>query len=121
MADAIKQVVLPDGTPVWARISLAEGAAGNYTQTGFGDAVAAKVEGLNELVKGVAGSLREATRRARPDEVTVEFGIELTGGPGKVFSLLAAGESKAAINVTLTWKGGSLAAPDGATGGSDGA
>jgi hypothetical protein len=118
MGDEVTQVVLPDGTPVWVRIS---GSDQRYSETGFGDRMAARVEGLGELVRGVAGSIRDATRQARPDEVTVEFGVELTAKSGKVVSMLADGEAKGAITVSLTWKGGSQAAPDGAPGGSEGA
>lgn len=106
MADEPTRVVLPDGTEVWARVAGAASlgdAGGRYRETGFGDRVAARVQGLNDLVRGVAGSLREATAQARPDQVTVEFGIELAARPGGVVGLLADGEAKAAIQVSLSW------------------
>ncbi|MER6462579.1 CU044_2847 family protein [Streptomyces sp. NPDC048409] len=110
-ATRIARVRLPDGTPVWARISGAEELAVpsgelSYTDTGFGERVEASVESLNALVRGVARSLAEPLRAVRPDEVSVEFGIELTAKAGKVVGLLADGEAKAAITVTLSWKGG---------------
>jgi hypothetical protein len=113
MTDEPTRVVLPDGTVVWARIAGAERLAtggGSYVETGFGEQVAARVEGLTELVRGLAGALRDATRRAGPDEVSVEFGIDLTAAPGKIVGMLAGGEAKAAITVTLTWNGSSRAA-----------
>lgn len=58
------------------------------------------------MVTGVARSLAEPLRAVRPDEVSVEFGIELTAKAGKVVGLLADGEAKGAIKVTLTWNGG---------------
>ncbi|MET8325785.1 CU044_2847 family protein [Streptomyces sp. NPDC005181] len=112
----ITRIELPDGTPVWARISGAEELerrpAGNglsYTDTGFpdfADQVQARVESLQGVVIGVARSLAEPLRAVRPDEVSVEFGIELTAKAGKVVGLLADGEAKGAIKVTLTWNGG---------------
>ncbi|MGK5631810.1 CU044_2847 family protein, partial [Streptomyces sp. URMC 123] len=109
MSDGVIRVELPDGTPVWARISGAEEVAGprrgGYTDTRFADRVTARVEGLQPLVAGVARSLASALRAARPDEVSVQFGIELAGRAGKVVGLLADGEAKGAISVTLTWRG----------------
>ncbi|WP_078877221.1 CU044_2847 family protein [Streptomyces sp. 150FB] len=105
------RIELPDGTPVWARISGAaelERPSGelSYADTGFAEQVRARVESLSGVVTGVARSLAEPLRAVRPDEVSVEFGIELTAKAGKVVGLLAEGEAKAAIKVTLTWNGG---------------
>ncbi|MER5528361.1 CU044_2847 family protein [Streptomyces sp. NPDC002677] len=116
-ATRIARVRLPDGTPVWARISGAEELAVpsgelSFTDTGFADRVEATVESLNSLVGGVARSLAEPLRAVRPDEVSVEFGIELTAKAGKVVGLLADGEAKAALTVTLTWHGAGPPDPD---------
>jgi hypothetical protein len=54
----------------------------------------------------VTRSLADALRAARPDEVSVEFGIDLTAKSGMVVGMLAGGEAKSAIKVTLTWHGG---------------
>ncbi|MFE0516317.1 CU044_2847 family protein [Streptomyces sp. NPDC058964] len=107
----VARIVLPDGTPVWARISGAGELAAppgelSYTDTGFTERVEASVESLHSLVTGVARSLAGPLRAVRPDEVSVEFGIELTAKAGKVVGLLADGEAKAGITVTLTWNGG---------------
>ncbi|MFI5824828.1 CU044_2847 family protein [Streptomyces rishiriensis] len=107
----VARIALPDGTPVWARISGAgelSAPAGrlSYSDTGFAERVEASVESLHALVTGVARSLAEPLRAVRPDEVSVEFGIELTAKAGKVVGLLADGEAKAGITVTLTWNGG---------------
>ncbi|WP_408649161.1 CU044_2847 family protein [Streptomyces herbicida] len=107
----VARIELPDGTPVWARISGAEELAVpsgelSYTDTGFAERVEASVESLHSLVTGVARSLAGPLRAVRPDEVSVEFGIELTAKAGKVVGLLADGEAKAGITVTLTWNGG---------------
>ncbi|MET7857129.1 CU044_2847 family protein [Streptomyces sp. NPDC005318] len=112
----IARIEMPDGTPVWARISGAgelgrkpPGSGLSYTDTGFPDfagQVQARVESLHGVVTSVARSLAEPLRAVRPDEVSVEFGIELTAKAGKVVGLLADGEAKGAIKVTLTWHGG---------------
>jgi hypothetical protein len=109
-ATQVARIVLPDGTPVWARISgpaeLPAPGELAYSDTGFTERVEASVESLNSLVTGVARSLAEPLRAVRPDEVSVQFGIELTAKAGKVVGLLADGEAKAGITVTLTWNGG---------------
>ncbi|MFC9243570.1 CU044_2847 family protein [Streptomyces sp. NPDC057136] len=110
----ITRIEMPDGTPVWARISGAEELerpAGGlaYTDIGYADLadqVQARVESLTGVVTSVARSLAESLRAVRPDEVSVEFGIELTAKAGKVVGLLADGEAKGGIKVTLTWNGG---------------
>ncbi|MHA5049236.1 CU044_2847 family protein [Streptomyces sp. SD15] len=114
MGDAVTRIArieMPDGTPVWARISgaeaLEEPSGGlSYTDTGFGERVEAQVESLQSVITSVARSLAAPLRAVRPDEVSVEFGIELTAKAGKVVGLLADGEAKAGITVTLTWNGG---------------
>jgi hypothetical protein len=110
----ITRIEMPDGTPVWARISGAEELATPargpaFTDIGYGDfaeQVQARVESLQAVVTSVARSLAEPLRAVRPDEVSVEFGIELTAKAGKVVGLLADGEAKGGIKVTLTWSGG---------------
>ncbi|GHD40646.1 CU044_2847 family protein [Streptomyces galbus] len=107
----VARIALPDGTPVWARISGAEELAAppgqlSFSDTGFTERVEASVESLHALITGVARSLAEPLRAVRPDEVSVEFGIELTAKAGKVVGLLADGEAKTGITVTLTWNGG---------------
>jgi hypothetical protein len=107
----VARIALPDGTPVWARISggaelSAPPGELSYSDTGFAERVEASVESLNALVTGVARSLAQPLRAVRPDEVSVQFGIELTAKAGKVVGLLADGEAKAGITVTLTWNGG---------------
>ncbi|MEV4974137.1 CU044_2847 family protein [Streptomyces scopuliridis] len=116
----VTRVEMPDGTPVWARISGADelrrpSGGLTYADTGFADQVQARVESLQSVVTSVARSLAGPLRAVRPDEVSVEFGIELTAKSGKVVGLLADGEAKGGIKVTLTWNDGGppadLAAP----------
>ncbi|MGY0491834.1 CU044_2847 family protein [Streptomyces sp. WG-D5] len=108
----VARIALPDGTPVWARISGSAEELGvrsgelSFSDTGFTDRVEAGVESLHGLVTGVARSLAGPLRAVRPDEVSVEFGVELTAKAGKVVGLLADGEAKTAIKVTLTWNDG---------------
>lgn len=108
MADGITQVRLDDGTVVWARVTEAQelrgGASGSaYEDSSPGRRVADMAGGLADVARGVVGSLRMGLAAARPHEVTVEFGIELSARAGQVISLIADGDGKASIKVTLTW------------------
>jgi hypothetical protein len=112
-AERAQRIELPDGTEVWARLTALDppgspgedeyGGYGGYEDVGAVDQVVAKVEDLRELVSGVAASLRDAVAAAAPHEVSVEFGVELAVKSGRIVSVLAEGEARASIAVTLTW------------------
>jgi hypothetical protein len=63
------------------------------------------IDDLRETVEGVTQSVAQALRRVRPDEVSVEFGVELAVKTGKLTSVLAEGSGTASIRLTLTWNG----------------
>ncbi|MBC2873537.1 MULTISPECIES: CU044_2847 family protein [Streptomyces] len=106
--DGITQVRLDDGTVVWARISeaqeLGSPGSGGYQDSTAARRVARLANGLADTVRGVVDSLRMGVAAARPHEVQVQFGIELSAQSGQVISLLTDAGGKASINVTLTWK-----------------
>ncbi|WP_181143735.1 CU044_2847 family protein [Streptomyces cinnamoneus] len=127
MAGGIAQVRLDDGTVVWARITEAQelqeppggaygaygapGAPGAYEDSSAVRHVADAASGLADVVRGVVGSLRMGLAAARPDEVRVDFGIELSAQAGRVIGLLADGNGKASITVSLTWSERAAPAP----------
>lgn len=80
-----------------------------HENVGTLDRLTTRVEQLNELVRGVGAAVLDAAKAAAPDEVSATFGIELAVKPGKAVAVLADGEAKAAIEITLTWR------PDGDT------
>lgn len=87
------------------------------------DQVSARVEQLNELVTGVGSAVLSAARAVRPDEVSATFGVEVAVTPGKAVAMLADGQAKGAISVTLTWhadRGGDNDPPGGTAGDRDG-
>ncbi|MCW7990773.1 hypothetical protein XF35_37340 [Streptomyces platensis subsp. clarensis] len=112
MQDRAQRIELPDGTEVWARVSRldapgpdgADDADGEFEDVGAWDALGARVEGLREVIGGVAASVRQATERVAPHETSVTFGVELSAKPGKAVALLADGEAKTNLSVTLTWR-----------------
>ncbi|MFG2288629.1 CU044_2847 family protein [Streptomyces sp. NPDC048595] len=113
MQDRVQRIELPDGTEVWARVSrldepvpggLDDAVGEDFEDVGAWDALGARVEGLREVIGGVAGSVRQAAERVAPDETSVTFGVELSAKPGKAIALLADGEAKTNLSVTLTWR-----------------
>ncbi|MGP4051339.1 CU044_2847 family protein [Streptomyces sp. 2A115] len=126
MERKIQEIELPGGEKVLARVSVIApeempGSEGDfaYEDVGATEHMAARVDQLNELVRGVGGAVLGAARAVRPDEVSATFGVELVLKPGKAVALLADGEAKASLSVTLTWRGDSGASADG-TGGTSG-
>ncbi|MEE4424102.1 CU044_2847 family protein [Streptomyces bugieae] len=116
MQDRAQRIELPDGTEVWARVSRLDAPGldgtdalhgdedGDFEDVGAWDALGARVEGLREVIGGVAASVRQATARVAPHETSVTFGVELSAKPGKAIALLADGEAKTNLSVTLAWR-----------------
>lgn len=75
-----------------------------YQDTGALDRLASRVQGLNELVTGVGSAVLQAARDARPDEVNATFGVEFAAKSGRAVAMLADGEARGSISVTLTWR-----------------
>ncbi len=84
-------VELPSGQVIWARVST-EGP----TDVGASDVIRGlRLDDLREIVEGVTRSVAEAAENVRPDQISVEFGIELALKTGKLTSVLAEGSAKA--------------------------
>ncbi|MFJ4469135.1 CU044_2847 family protein [Streptomyces sp. NPDC089424] len=99
----IQDIELPDGTVVAARIGSAD-AYGDQEDVGFTQTALAKVEQLQELITAVGGTVLDAARAAGPTEAAITFGVELTAKEGLAVAVLARGEAKASLQVTLTWQ-----------------
>lgn len=103
MAAQLRQIELPGGSVVMARITPA-GYDGEDQDIGVMDRAVAKVEQLNELIVGVGSAVLDAAAAVRPDEASIAFGVELSAKTGGVLAVLAEGEAKASVQVTLTWQ-----------------
>ncbi|GGP53398.1 CU044_2847 family protein [Streptomyces melanogenes] len=103
MAQA-REIELPGGAVVLARVSTAGGYAADDDDVGVIEKAVAKVERLGELIEGVGRSVLDAAAAVRPDEASVSFGIELSAKAGAAVAILADGEAKASLQVTLTWR-----------------
>jgi len=112
----IMHIVLPSGDPVWVNVRpAADGSpAGRVEDVGLRDRArdlieAGQLPGFVEAVRGVVASVNEALEKCRPDEVTVEFSIEITARSGVVLSVLTDAGGSAQIKVSASWRGGNVA------------
>ena len=88
-----------------ARLSTPGGGYGEDDEdVGFVENATAKVQQLQQLITQVGASVLDAAAAAKPDEASVTFGVELTAKSGVALAVLAAGEAKASVQVTLTWQ-----------------
>ena len=69
-----------------------------------GGKLTARLQGVAEAAEEVAGSLRS---RLVPDEVSLEFGLKVSGGVNWFF---AKAQGEGTIKVTLKWAGNSASA-----------
>ncbi|MGP3986609.1 CU044_2847 family protein [Streptomyces sp. 3N207] len=111
MEREIREITLPGGETVLARVHVLDedeaplGAEDfEYDDVGIRDQLIARAQQLNEVIGGVGSAVLGAARHARPDEVSVTFGVELAVKSGKALAaVLAEGEAKGSVSVTLTW------------------
>ncbi|MGW4027959.1 CU044_2847 family protein [Streptomyces sp. NPDC004838] len=105
MSGRVQRIELPGGAVVLARLSTPEGGYGEDDEdVGFVENATAKVHQLERLISEVGASVLSAAAAAGPDEASVSFGVELTAKSGAALAVLAAGEAKASVQVTLTWQ-----------------
>ncbi|MCF2527674.1 CU044_2847 family protein [Yinghuangia soli] len=99
MSDIV-EVETPDGATIWVRIA---GADSGPRDTAFGRS-RYRLTDLPQTLRSVVGSVRTGLEAVAPDEVVLEFSIELTVKTGVLVTALAAGsEGAAALKITATW------------------
>ncbi|MFI8520847.1 CU044_2847 family protein [Streptomyces sp. NPDC085481] len=101
MSSQLVQLEMPDGQVLWATVAEEDGPS----DSGLGERLTEKLHGFQESLQVVATNVRDAVASARPDEVSVEFGLELAVGSEGVMAAVVGGSGKAAFTVTLTWNG----------------
>lgn len=95
------QVEMPDGQVFWATV---DDQGLGPSDSGLRDDLVERLHGFQESVRAVAVNARDAVAAARPDEVSVEFGLELAAGKDGIVAALVGASGTAAFKVTLTWK-----------------
>jgi hypothetical protein len=98
MATVPLQVQLPTGEIIWAKVGI-----DGPSNVSAGIMQHLNVEELRKIARGVSASLREAFADVTPDQVQVEFGLELSIKSGKLLTMLAEAGGAATLKVTLSW------------------
>jgi hypothetical protein len=83
---------------------------GGQPEVRDGGKLTARLQAVAEAAEEVAGSLRS---RLVPDEVSLEFGLQVSGGVNWFF---AKAQTEGTIRVTLKWAGNAAAATPPGTG-----
>jgi hypothetical protein len=78
------QVQLPTGEVIWAKVTV-----DGPQNVASGGLQRLDVEELGRTVQGLSASLHQAVDSLVPDDVEVEFGLELALKSGKLVSMLA--------------------------------
>ncbi|MEA2241535.1 MAG: hypothetical protein QOD24_1091 [Solirubrobacteraceae bacterium] len=62
-------------------------------------------DGVEQSITTISERVMAALTNARPDQASVEFGIDVTVESGALTGLLARGSGTATLKVTLSWGG----------------
>jgi hypothetical protein len=93
------RIVLPTGQQLWANVS-ADGPA----DVSLPQAIhKLDLEDLRNTIEGVAQSIHAAVESVRPDQLSLEFGVELAMKTGKLTSVLAEVSGSASLKITMSW------------------
>jgi hypothetical protein len=97
----IMRVELSDGEVIWARV----GGQPQARDVGFDERIAKMAaDEFSKLAGSVVETVRSAISDQEADEVSVDFGIELSAKSGKVIGVLAEVGGTSSIVVHLTWR-----------------
>ncbi|MEZ4456382.1 MAG: CU044_2847 family protein [Gemmatimonadales bacterium] len=69
---------------------------------GAADAAIRSFDDALSGLRGIATSLEQAVRDARPDSTTVTFGLDFSAETGVI---IASGRAGASLSITMTWNG----------------
>lgn len=97
----IVETTLPNGAVMLVRVREVDG--GGATKVAWPDVFDFK--GVQDALEGISKAVQSAVAAAKPDEVTVELGLELAVKSGKLTGLLVEGSGTGSLAVTLTWRG----------------
>jgi Trypsin-co-occurring domain 1 len=97
----IVEVDLPNGSTGLIQVRELDGGGATKVSSeerfNFGD--------VTTTLEGISEALRTSLAKARPANVSVTLGVELTVKSGKLTALIIEGGGKATLSVTLEWAG----------------
>ncbi|MFI9175462.1 CU044_2847 family protein [Streptomyces lincolnensis] len=95
----LMQLTMPNDEVMWVTVE----GRGGPRDSGLGEVIVERLEGFQESLNAVASNVRSALAGARPQEISVEFGLELAAGKHGVVAAVTGVGGKATFKVTLKW------------------
>ncbi|MFG1951603.1 CU044_2847 family protein [Micromonospora sp. NPDC048830] len=92
------EVRLPSGNTMWVTVDSDEESRDVGLRERFAD-----LPGLAEIVDWVSSGVVAGLRHAKPDRLTVEFGVEMAVGERGLVAALGGIGGKTAVKVTMNW------------------
>lgn len=113
MDRTLVEVQLPNGVTALVHAVDAGGGAGAAKA-----AIVAKhdLSAVMGTLEGMSLAVKSALAKARPDKVSVEFGLELAVKAGTLTAMLVDGGGTASLRVTLEWQAGDESVTSGRSG-----
>jgi NTP-dependent ternary system trypsin peptidase co-occuring protein len=94
------KVKLPNGADIRVEVTPIPGGEGAVSfAPGMPD-----FQPLIDAIEGIATAVNAALQRVKPQQASVELGLEVGVEAGKLTALLVQGSGKANLKVTLSWQ-----------------
>lgn len=90
-------ITLSSGDTIYAEVTV----LGGEEEVAF---ESLKLDGALSSLKDIGTEVRKAIEYVKPNKATVEFGLKLSVGSGKLGALLVDGKSDASLKVSLQWE-----------------
>ncbi len=93
---------LSDGSIV--RWAYNPAPADGFEEVSVGGRVKAHFRQVTQTVAAMAEDLHGLYLAAKPDKMSIEFGVEISAEAGELTALIVKGSGKANLKITLTWE-----------------
>jgi|SRR5215211_1116166 len=97
----VVEVALPNEQVMLARVHAVDGVDLGPRDVGFKEQLS--LEGITETLQAVGAAVLLALDHVRPEQASVEFGLDLAVKSGRLTGLLVEGDAAATLRVTLKW------------------
>ena len=106
-------IKLANGKVIYAEATTLAGKAGKERDVASRriDLEPQELSNIMQAIEGIASSVYSCLERVRPQEASVEFGLEIGVESGNLTALLVKASGKANLKITLKWSHGSEKAP----------
>lgn len=100
----LAQITMPTGEQIWVHVTADSSITDSWG--GGKGKILGRLEKLDETIRGVVRSVGTSVARHAPARTEIEFGIEISGGTGSAFAVLANAHAAASVKVKMAWEKG---------------